>query len=43
MASSRDIGEMVDGKKHGYWIIYYANGLKRSEGNFVHDDKECES
>lgn len=32
MASNRDSGEMADGKKHGYWITYYANGLKRSEG-----------
>ena len=36
MASTRDTGEMVNGKKHGYWITYFANGQKRSEGNFIH-------
>jgi len=35
MVSTRDTGEMVDGKKHGYWITYYANGVKRSEGNYI--------
>ena len=39
MASTRDTGEMVDGKKHGYWITYYASGLKRSEGNYVKGNK----
>lgn len=33
MANSRTTGEMVDGKKHGNWISYYQNGMKRSEGN----------
>lgn len=28
MASSRDTGETVNGKKHGYWITYYASGVK---------------
>lgn len=32
---------MVNGKKHGYWITYFANGLKRSEGNFIHGKKDC--
>ena len=27
-------GQMVDGKKEGYWTAYYANGNKRSEGTF---------
>ena len=27
-------GKTVNGKKDGYWITYYANGNKRSEGNF---------
>ena len=40
MASARDTGEMVDGKKHGYWITYYANGGKRSEGNYIHGKKD---
>ncbi len=40
MANTRDTGEMVDDKKHGYWITYYASGLKRSEGNFVHGKKD---
>ena len=33
-------GEMVDGKKHGYWVTYYANGHKRSEGNYIHGKKD---
>ena len=40
MASARDTGEMVDGKKHGYWVTYYANGNKRSEGNYIEGKKE---
>ena len=28
MASSRDTSETVNGKKHGYWITYYAIGVK---------------
>ena len=40
MASSRDTGEMVNGKKHGYWITYYASGVKRSEGNYVKGNKD---
>ena len=39
MASARDTGEMVNGKKHGYWITYYASGVKRSEGNYIHGKK----
>ncbi|MXW04391.1 MAG: hypothetical protein F4Z81_04895 [Gemmatimonadetes bacterium] len=27
-------GKTVNGKKDGYWITYYANGNKRSEGNY---------
>lgn len=40
MANSRSTGEMVDGKKHGYWITYYANGLKRSQGRYINGKKE---
>ncbi len=40
MANSRTTGEMVDGKKHGYWITYYANVQKRSEGNYIHGKKD---
>ncbi len=40
MVTSRTTGEMVDGKKHGYWITYYASGLKRSEGNYIHGKKD---
>ena len=40
MVSSRDTGEMVDGKKHGYWVTYYANGHKRSEGSYIAGKKE---
>ncbi len=31
MASLRDTGETVNGKKHGYWITYYASGVKIDE------------
>ncbi len=27
-------GEMVDGKKHGPWVSYYANGNTMSEGSY---------
>ncbi|MCG9129381.1 hypothetical protein JT359_17470 [Candidatus Poribacteria bacterium] len=40
MPSNKDTGEMVNGKKHGYWITYYASGIKRSEGNYVNGDKD---
>ena len=40
MAKSLTDGEIVDGKKHGYWITYYVNGLKRSEGQYIHGRKE---
>ena len=40
MRNSLTDGEMIDGKKHGYWVTYYANGLKRSEGGYVHGKKE---
>ena len=33
-------GEIIDGKKEGYWITYYANGNKRSEGAFKAGVKE---
>ncbi len=39
MANSRTTGEMVDGKKHGYWITYYENGIKRSQGRYIHGKK----
>ena len=31
---------MVNGKKHGYWVTYYANGNKRSEGRYIAGKKE---
>ena len=40
MARSLTDGEMVNGKKHGYWVTYYANGHKRSEGNYIHGKKD---
>ncbi len=40
MAKSLTDGEMVDGKKHGYWVTYYANGHKRSEGHYNAGKKE---
>lgn len=33
-------GEYVDGKKHGYWTTYYANGNKMSEGEYKQGVKE---
>ena len=39
MASNKATGEMVDGKKHRYWITYYASGLKQSEGNYVKETR----
>ncbi len=39
-ANSLTTGETVDGKKHGYWITYYANGNKRSEGGYIHGKKD---
>ncbi len=27
-------GEYLDGKKHGLWVTYYANGHQRSEGAY---------
>ncbi len=40
MANSRTTGEMIDDKKHGKWITYYQNGMKRSEGNYAQGKKE---
>ena len=40
MAKSLTDGEMVNGKKHGYWVTYYANGHKRSEGRYIEGKKE---
>jgi antitoxin component YwqK of YwqJK toxin-antitoxin module len=33
-------GEYLDGRKHGPWITYYANGSKRSEGAYDRGVKE---
>ncbi len=33
-------GEIIDGKKEGYWIAYYANGNKRSEGAYKNGRKD---
>ena len=33
-------GQIVDGKKEGYWITYFANGNKRSEGRYIAGKKE---
>lgn len=40
MANSLTTGEIVNGKKHGYWVTYYANGFKRSEGRYLAGKKE---
>src|SRR5579871_6032647 len=28
------VGEYVDGEKEGYWVSYFANGNKMSEGEY---------
>jgi antitoxin component YwqK of YwqJK toxin-antitoxin module len=33
-------GQIIDGKKEGYWVTYYANGNKRSEGAYKNGQKE---
>ncbi|HZO91781.1 MAG TPA: hypothetical protein VFB38_25920 [Chthonomonadaceae bacterium] len=33
-------GEYVDGKKHGLWVSYFANGNKMSEGTYRKGKKE---
>ena len=33
-------GQIINGKKEGYWITYYANGNKKSEGAFKNGIKE---
>src|ERR1043165_7725873 len=33
-------GAYQDGKKHGPWVTYYANGNKRSEGHYNRGKKE---
>ena len=40
MAKSLTEGEILNGKKHGYWVTYYANGFKRSEGRYIEGKKE---
>ena len=36
-------GQIIDGKKEDYWITYYANGNKRSQGAYRGGKKEGES
>ena len=33
-------GQIIDGKKEDYWITYYANGNKRSQGAYRGGKKE---
>lgn len=40
MAKSLIDSEIVNGKKHGNWGTYYANGFKRSEGRYIDGEKE---
>ena len=40
MASHLEEGEYKDGKKHGYWVVYYADGGKRREGAYDMGQKE---
>jgi antitoxin component YwqK of YwqJK toxin-antitoxin module len=39
MASMRE-GEYVDGKKHGRWVSYFADGTKQSEGVYDMGEKD---
>ena len=39
MASHLEDVEYKDGKKHGPWVLYYADGGKRREGAFDMDKK----
>lgn len=34
MSENSTEGRVVNGKKEGYWVTYYANGNKRSEGAY---------
>ena len=40
MADHLSEGKLKDGKKHGMWTRYYANGNKREEGKYAKDQKE---
>ncbi|HSH02497.1 MAG TPA: hypothetical protein VLL52_08265 [Anaerolineae bacterium] len=40
MVDEKEINRMVEGKKEGMWIEYYANGHKRREGAFKLGKKE---
>jgi len=40
MAEHLSEGKLKDGKRHGKWIIYYANGNKRQEGKYAEGKKE---
>ena len=40
MADHLSEGKLKDGKRHGKWIIYYANGNKRQEGKYAAGKKE---
>jgi antitoxin component YwqK of YwqJK toxin-antitoxin module len=33
-------GQIINGKKEGDWVAYYANGNKKSEGAFKNGQKE---
>lgn len=33
-------GDYVDGKKHGLWISYFADGTKASEGHYCNGQKD---
>ena len=39
MASNKDTGEVVDGKKHGYWITYYASELNKVKGTTLKETR----
>ena len=40
MSDHLNEGKLKDGKKHGKWTRYYANGNKREEGKYAEGQKE---
>lgn len=40
MVKSSDDGELRNGRKHGPWTTWYADGTKRSEGAYVDGAKD---
>ncbi len=32
-------GQLVNGKRHGKWVVYHENGMKWSEGSYRHGER----